>query len=170
MAVAFAAKLLDHVVEAKGQQCPARNPRKPAADFIAQGDTAPCDQKSQGCGEQDVSKAGEHGDQQRFRLVPLLHPRGKHEGQPMSGDGGVKEGHGKTRYGDGGEYFGIHRWTIPLWLSLTPVSWLPFRHAIVCVVRVLQLMTMVTLMPCPCDEEQVRHDRTDHEQNDANKH
>ena len=47
----LAAKLLDDVVETKGQQRPAGNPRKPAADAIAEGNAAPRDQKSEDGGE-----------------------------------------------------------------------------------------------------------------------
>src|ERR1022692_36671 len=54
MAVAFAAKMFNHMVEAESHQSPTRNPRKPAASLGAKLDE-PSDQKSVADDQQDKS-------------------------------------------------------------------------------------------------------------------
>ena len=56
MAVAFTANVLNHMVEAESHQSPTRDPRKPAANLVAQLDAEPSDQ-AVGCDEQDKAAA-----------------------------------------------------------------------------------------------------------------
>src|SRR5579883_1926119 len=113
MPVAFPANLLNHIVEAESNQCPARNPRKPAANLITQLDAAPCDEQTEGGGEQDMPQSGQRCDGQSSRFAPLLHPRREHERQPVRRDGSMEESDGESGRGDGGKYFRVHGWTIP---------------------------------------------------------
>ena len=62
MFVARAAKLLDHIVETKGQQRTSGDPRKPTPNLIAQLDAAPCDQEAESCGEKNVPAASQRRD------------------------------------------------------------------------------------------------------------
>ena len=101
MSVAFAAKLLNHMVEAESDQRPARYPRKPTSDFVVQSDAQPRDEKAKDGGEQDVPASGQRRDGQCPRLAPFLHPCRQHEGQPVRRDGGMEEGNGEARHGDG---------------------------------------------------------------------
>jgi hypothetical protein len=59
VALAFAENVLNHMVEAESHQSPTRDPRKPAANLVAQLDAAPSDQ-AVGCNEQDNGAGCQH--------------------------------------------------------------------------------------------------------------
>jgi hypothetical protein len=59
MAVAFAANVLNHMVEAERRQSPTRDPRKPAAHLVAQLDAARSGQ-AVGCDKQNKAAARQH--------------------------------------------------------------------------------------------------------------
>ena len=103
MGMSVSAQVPDDIEEPEENEDAACQARKPDPDPVADRDPEQSDEQAQGRGESGVAGRGEGGNGDGLELAPVLGTRGEDEGQPMSGDGGVKKGDPETGNRDRGE-------------------------------------------------------------------